>query len=109
MGPRSSDRGNPDLDYRNAAFPRTFNGAAIFRPRKYVELHSLTPEQVDLQWGRDLPTAEIGEPGLSPNLTFRLQWGRDLPTAEIQSAFDLSNQWSYLQWGRDLPTAEIRN
>ena len=36
-----------------------FNGAAIFRPRKYGLLSEEPCAGLSLQWGRDLPTAEI--------------------------------------------------
>ena len=89
MGPRSSDRGNLiqrgkvrvefthlqwGRDLPTAEIPEyathmenyfpTFNGAAIFRPRKFEDNLAYAKALRNLQWGRDLPTAEITEDSL---------------------------------------------
>ncbi len=83
MGPRSFNRGN--VAFRGAARPQenSFNGAAVFQPRKSV----------------------VEEPGR--RFVSELQWGRGLSTAEINNARKMVLDWKELQWGRGLSTAEI--
>ena len=85
-----------------------------------------------LQWGRNLPVAEMQEiavhadndtlASMGPQPSSRgnhskmrdvyaefheLQWGRNLPVAEIAALDALTLTIGSLQWGRNLPVAEI--
>ena len=107
MGPRSSDRGNSRVRHAHGELLSSFNGAAIFRPRKFEDNLAYAKALRNLQWGRDLPTAEIKRIKELQSQIDSLQWGRDLPTAEIQGIHQVGCGADILQWGRDLPTAEM--
>ena len=88
MGPRSSDRGNRGYPTVHDLGLNPFNGAAIFRPRKCgiprslnepSGLPSMGPRSSDR--GNPLPLPK-GRDFRGRTYHF-LQWGRDLPTAEI--------------------------
>ncbi len=64
------------------SFLLCFNGAAIFRPRKHWCQNMGKNRAYVLQWGRDLSTAETRESGSIEQDADVLQWGRDLSTAE---------------------------
>ena len=44
--------------------------------------HFLTPDEIRLQWGRNLTVAEGLSPIVSPAADMPLQWGRNLTVAE---------------------------
>ena len=87
-----------------------FNGAAVFQPRKWSSAIRDARRTCRLQWGRGLSTAEIGRVCTSRRpLATWLQWGRGLSTAEMTAADCRREPCRHrLQWGRGLSTAEIR-
>ena len=71
----------------------------------FVSMH---PIIVKLQWGRNLPVAEMRSQASDTGSGCWLQWGRNLPVAEIctgELGRDLRGP--QLQWGRNLPVAEM--
>jgi len=132
MGPRSFNRGNPVPAKGKAGAMRSFNGAAVFQPRKLRGESYIVHRCQGLQWGRGLSTAEIIDARDNPAPRAALQWGRGLSTAEIpqgprrrpdalprfngaavfqprkygQTIEGPCYYWP-LQWGRGLSTAEI--
>ena len=88
-----------------------FNGAAIFRPRKSGKVgHQGLAYHPPSMGPR---SSDRGNSGLlmrpGGNRLGNLQWGRDLPTAEISPMAEIVFLDEIcLQWGRDLPTAEIK-
>ena len=83
MGPGSFDPGSviaPDNRYR--ALLR-FNGAGVFRPRKFSKARSKPRGASVLQWGRGLSTPEVIESLSVAIEKSPLQWGRGLSTPEV--------------------------
>ncbi len=81
MGPRSFDRGNAVASTR---IPRTLK--ASMGPRSF-DRGNFSPwdgshRGLELQWGRDLSTAETSDAARHVSINLQLQWGRDLSTAE---------------------------
>ena len=140
--PSSRGNRTPFLDAENVErLMVRFNGAATFQSRKFRGGHnqrvirtsvaSMGPQPSSrgneecgrdaamataipkLQWGRNLPVAEIHPMICSMPYSEQfllLQWGRNLPVAEIIAVSDDEAQGmliSRLQWGRNLPVAEI--
>ena len=60
MGPRSFNRGNPWSGRSRPTAASSFNGAAVFQPRKCAGGEAVNADTRWLQWGRGLSTAEIG-------------------------------------------------
>ena len=109
-----------------------FNGAGVFRPRKFHQSVEIRRNRVALQWGRGLSTPEIGStdtlrggvnrPSMGPGsfdpgnsqeafqalLWAFLQWGRGLSTPEILWLHLVMLFIGNLQWGRGLSTPEMR-
>ena len=83
MGPQPSSRGNLGLDGDEEA------------------------EEEQLQWGRNLPVAEMKVKSPTPTSEGMLQWGRNLPVAEMSNLSRSRCSPLSLQWGRNLPVAEI--
>ena len=61
MGPRFFNRGNWRTTRRRALRVASFNGAAVFQPRKFASPERTMRPLLVLQWGRGFSTAEIGE------------------------------------------------
>ena len=83
MGPHSFKCGSPaDLPATERRGLR-FNGAALFQVRKFSPSILLLAQDLSLQWGRTLSSAEV----LGSRTTLRqvamLQWGRTLSSAEV--------------------------
>ena len=60
MGPQPSSRGNRRARLSPRRLSTRFNGAATFQSRKYGAGGADAPSVSTLQWGRNLPVAEIG-------------------------------------------------
>ena len=132
MGPGSFDPGNSSLHYVGYAIDVRFNGAGVFRPRKFFVLcrakptyeASMGPGSFDpgngvraaepadaapgLQWGRGLSTPEMNPSISDVQAGLMLQWGRGLSTPEIRCPATAPRLPDWLQWGRGLSTPEIR-
>ena len=108
MGPHSGECGNCDGRWGTRRGYRYFNGAALWRVRKYVDTRAPQPstpyfngaalwrvrkfghhsqsrcDAIALQWGRTLESAEIGREEFIAAIVDKLQWGRTLESAEIK-------------------------
>ena len=84
MGPQPSSRGNATVFAAAVHRVGCFNGAATFQSRKSPAPKDRPRPSNRLQWGRNLPVAEMPS-SLRPSMRPRpsLQWGRNLPVAEI--------------------------
>mgnify|MGYP001162077591 CR=1 FL=1 len=105
MGPRFFNRGNWDRRRNSGLEVPSFNGAAVFQPRKRdpdairrdVQLASMGPRFFNR--GND-PLGVRQSPNLS------LQWGRGFSTAETPVSNEMLFPGLLLQWGRGFSTAE---
>src|SRR5258707_1237660 len=83
MGPRSFDRGDKVARFFAAQNWPSFNGAAVFRPRRWLELVTVAYSLTSFNG------AAVFRPRRSRTLNAHhfavgaLQWGRGLSTAEI--------------------------
>ena len=59
MGPQPSSRGNNRRSRRQTGGSASFNGAATFQSRKSYDAAFARFKRGELQWGRNLPVAEI--------------------------------------------------
>ncbi len=84
-----------------------FNGAGVFRPRKWLAGAPQSRLRDALQWGRGLSTPEMERLVEICNREIRLQWGRGLSTPEIRNRASRGGRASRLQWGRGLSTPEM--
>ncbi len=132
MGPGSFDPGNtPGRTPATASSPR-FNGAGVFRPRKYRNPQRPRRRSSGLQWGRGLSTPEISSHPLRRHNAADASMGPGSfdpgnPDSRCKTAaafwasmgpgsFDPGNSppslypcpRKLLQWGRGLSTPEIR-
>jgi len=108
MGPRSFNRGNRCSSRLSLCPLLSFNGAAVFQPRKFVTLLNGILSELQLQWGRGLSTAEIG-PALSPaeHATPGFNGAAVFQPRKSGAGRVPSSGVEGLQWGRGLSTAEI--
>ena len=84
MGPGSFDPGNETSGTPTRRRSCRFNGAGVFRPRKYLSAARDNVINAWLQWGRGLSTPEIpGRLRRKRRLPAPLQWGRGLSTPEM--------------------------
>ena len=58
MGPRFFNRGKENIRQQLAASKVSFNGAAVFQPRKALQSVASMGAKAELQWGRGFSTAE---------------------------------------------------
>ncbi len=93
MGPRSLDRGERRDPRAPPARRVSFNGAAVFGPRRAPLPKPRLLRNSQLQWGRGLWTAE--RPSSPPCCASSppLQWGRGLWTAERALATRVSTRY----------------
>ena len=84
-----------------------FNGAGVFRPRKYQPAATRRPFGRRLQWGRGLSTPEVTDSFGMPTPLGSLQWGRGLSTPEVPLSNPGLIRSLRLQWGRGLSTPEV--
>ena len=111
MGPRFFNRGNSPRASSIPCGATTFNGAAVFQPRKSVTAPSKgSPRSIPLQWGRGFSTAEITrfldrhKLALTPfngAAVFQPRKYASVPLCVISLLA--------LQWGRGFSTAEMTN
>ncbi len=83
MGPGSFDPGNARSSFRRRTDRPSFNGAGVFRPRKFAQMAKEDLLADALQWGRGLSTPEIACLWKSSLESIELQWGRGLSTPEM--------------------------
>ena len=107
MGPGSFDPGNAEKRDLHAYGAWRFNGAGVFRPRKFGLGEAVLHRVSLLQWGRGLSTPEMMPPAITSTSPRHASMG--------PGSFDPGNaSWdaatrtlSVLQWGRGLSTPEI--
>ena len=131
MGPQPSSRGNGGSVASDGGGEPGFNGAATFQSRKYESTAEDGTPSYRLQWGRNLPVAEIGiqrergEAGDSASMgpqpssrgnhyaAFRrhpapnASMGPQPSSRGNQVGGGRRPSIDVLQWGRNLPVAEI--
>ena len=86
MGPGSFDPGNVEAHALPLRPCPRFNGAGVFRPRKFARRCIKRGLPLVLQWGRGLSTPEMLSLRTTLRSCRRLQWGRGLSTPEMFNA-----------------------
>ena len=107
MGPHSFERGDSRMGMVRGTQPGDFNGAALFRARRYGPDTGARSGARPLQWGRTLSSAEMLFSLAAVFVLNILQWGRTLSSAEIRRKRRHTTSTDRLQWGRTLSSAEI--
>ena len=101
MGPRFFNRGKhrPRFVARSVRFSRSFNGAAVFQPRKG---HARRPGQPceRLQWGRGFSTAERKIRAVNPMVLHASMGPRFFNRGKAQKGSRCTAAQIELQWGR---------
>src|SRR4051812_12774160 len=106
MGPRFLDRGESKVWKTAPHRSASFNGAAVFGPRRAYDFRWNYAGSQPLQWGRGFWTAESFPAETSERAAKALQWGRGFWTAESMLAIGATWATTTLQWGRGFWTAE---
>ena len=131
MGPGSFDPGSPAYPIVDNRLRSCFNGAGVFRPRKWRLGASGVAARRKLQWGRGLSTPEVNDRpvGLLERPAASMGPGSFDPGSAVAAAaaddddaasmgpgsFDpgspiqrtSTSRMSLLQWGRGLSTPEV--
>src|SRR5437764_324051 len=90
MGPRSFDRGKDDSRGNQPTSLSSFNGAAVFRPRKEIELNPDPRQSSGFNGAAVFRPRKALTWNASSSILLLLQWGRGLSTAESQAGIGLA-------------------